>query len=108
VSDIPACCHTADVPGAARYLVNVLIDHGVDRTVAYALPCADVHPMTTALARANYLARADRILLIDTFPPARPPAPAYSRGSQVFALTVMSGMILAVLIMCTAVWRFYQ
>lgn len=105
----PRCAHTVNLPGEARYFVNVLIEGGVPRDQAYALDCADVHPMAQHVARANYLARSERRLLLDEYPPPPPPQ-GYNRRSLALAGTLImltvAGLVTAVILICSPVWRF--
>ena len=106
--DRPRCPHSVDAPdypGGTRNLVGFLIESGVSVSDAYALDCPDVHTMVRTLAGANYAARTERRLVAETLKPS--PARA-SRLPAVLLSLVLALATVALLLICTPVWRTFS
>lgn len=106
-ADVPTCTHKAEVPGEARFLVNVLIEHGVPPREAFLLDCPAVHEMARSIAQSNYVARTDRLLLAEREPALSAPLRFEPRSART-AVVLMSLTVLALLILCTGIWRFFS
>jgi hypothetical protein len=105
-ADVPTCTHKVELPHEARFLVNVLIDHGVPQCEAFLLDCPAVHEMARSIAQSNYIARADRLLLAERDPVLIPPLRFEPRSARA-AVALMSLTALALLVLCTGIWRFF-
>lgn len=103
--DVPTCTHRVELPHEARFLVNVLIEHGVPQREAYLLDCPSVHEFARTIARSNYVARADRALIAE-LPPAPSALGHFEPRSARVAVALMSLTVLALLVLCTGFWRF--
>lgn len=106
---MPQCHHRADGLNPPRYLVDILVqDFDVERRVAELLECRDVHAMTATVARSQYLARTERRLLLDEFPPSVTRRHPVDRvpGLLLWS-TLLFGITAALIFICSPIWRFF-
>lgn len=110
MSDIshPRCPHLADELDPPRYLVDILVaDFNVAPSVAAMLDCRDVHAMTAVVARSQYLARTERRLLLDEFPPPAPKRHPVDRLAAILLWAVLAFGAAALVLICSPVWRTF-
>jgi hypothetical protein len=92
-----------------RYFVDILVeDFGISRQAAVLLECRDVHNMVATVARSQYLARTERRLLLDEFPPALPKRHPVDRlpGLLLWAVLLLGGT-LTLIFVCSPVWQTF-
>lgn len=102
---MPNCPHSVEVPGyGRRNLTMVLLDSGVSSDDIDGMSCRDVHDMVAVIARSNFIARTDRRLLLNEYPPS-PASPRPDRRVLVARiLDALAALMLAVV--AITVWRF--